>query len=159
MSLLATLSSCWQRFQADLFPELREVVGPLSERQERFVMVLDLARVEALTPHWHGLPGRPPAERAALARAFVAKAVFDVPTTSLLVDRLKVDKTLRRLCGWERAQAVPSEATFSRAFAEFAASALPTRLHETLIATSHKKCTGRSKSPPNMGLSMSRSFF
>ena len=138
MSLLATLSSCWQRFQADLFPGLREVVGPLSERQERFVMVLDLARVEALTPHWHGLPGRPPAERAALARAFVAKAVFDVPTTSLLVDRLKVDKTLRRLCGWERAQAVPSEATFSRAFAEFAASALPTRLHETLIATSHK---------------------
>src|SRR6202521_432210 len=133
MSLLATLSSCWQRFQADLFPELREVVGPLSERQERFVMVLDLARVEALTPHWHGLPGRPPAERAALARAFVAKAVFDVPTTSLLVDRLKVDKTLRRLCGWERAQAVPSEATFSRAFAEFAASALPMRLHETLI--------------------------
>jgi len=101
-------------------------------------MVLDLARVEALTPHWHGLPGRPPAERAALARAFVAKAVFDVPTTSLLVDRLKVDKTLRRLCGWERAQAVPSEATFSRAFAEFAASALPMRLHETLIATSHK---------------------
>src|SRR3984893_8884913 len=138
MSLLATLSSCWQRFQADLFPGLREVVGPLTERQERFVMVLDLARVEALTPHWHGLPGRPPAERAALARAFVAKAVFDVPTTSLFVDRLKVDKTLRRLCGWERAQAVPSEATFSRAFAEFAASALPMRLHETLIATSHK---------------------
>src|SRR5580704_6636902 len=136
MSLLATLSSGWQRFQADLFPGLREVVGPLTERQERFVMV-DLARVEALTPHWHGLPGRPPAERADLARAFIAKAVFDLPTTSLLVDRLKVDKSLRRLCGWERAQAVPSEATFSRAFAEFAASALPTRLHETLIATSH----------------------
>src|ERR1700730_17738624 len=48
MSLLATLSACWQRFQADLFPGLREVVGPLSERQERFVMVLDIARVEAI---------------------------------------------------------------------------------------------------------------
>src|ERR1700693_301029 len=122
MSLLATLSSRWQRFQAELFPAMQEVAGRLTERHERFVMVLDLARIETLTPHWHGLPGRPPTERAALARAFVAKAVFDLPTTSLLIDRLTVDKTLRRLCGWERAQAVPSEATFSRAFAEFAAS-------------------------------------
>src|SRR6202162_5347244 len=110
MYLLATLSSWRGAFQADLFPGLREVVGPLTERQERFVMVLDLARGEALTPHWHGLPGRPPAERAALARAFIAKAVFDLPTTSLLVDRLKVDKTLRRLCGWERGQEGPGEA-------------------------------------------------
>src|SRR3984893_19541648 len=76
MSLLATLSSCWQRFQADFVPGLREVVGPLSERQERFVMVLDLARVEALTPHWHGLPGRPPAERAAFVRGFFSLAGF-----------------------------------------------------------------------------------
>src|ERR1700687_4384283 len=85
---LRRLSSCWQRFQADLFPGLREVVGPLTERQERFVMVLDLVRVEALTPHWHGLPGRPPAERAAFARAFVAQAVFGGPTYNLLVVRV-----------------------------------------------------------------------
>ncbi len=44
------------------------------------------------------------------------------------------DRTLRRLCGWSRAGAVPSPATFSRAFAKFAASRLPTRLHEALIA-------------------------
>ena len=31
--------------------------------------------------------------------------------------RLQIDRTLRRLCGWTRAGAVPSEATFSRAFA------------------------------------------
>jgi len=137
MSLRETLSSCWRRFQDELFPWLGEAVGPLSERHKQLVMVLDLSRVEALTPHWHGLPGRPPSERTALARAFVAKAVFQVATTALLIDRLAADKTLRRLCGWERSSAVPSESTFSRAFAEFAASALPTRLHEALIAAAH----------------------
>src|ERR1700721_2337060 len=65
MSLLATLSSCWQRFQADLFPGLRGGGGPLSERREE-------------------------------------------------------------------------GAAFSVAFADFAAGRLPMRLHETLIATSHK---------------------
>ncbi len=137
MSLRETLSSCWRRFQDELFPWLGEAVGPLSERHKQLVTVLDLSRVEALTPHWHGLPGRPPSERAALARAFVAKAVFQVATTALLIDRLAADKTLRRLCGWERSSAVPSASTFSRAFGEFAASALPTRLHEALIAATH----------------------
>lgn len=73
------------------------------------------------------------AERAALARAFVAKAVFNMPTTRLLIEVLRSDKTLRQLCGWQRLGSVPGEATFSRAFAEFAASALPSRLHEALI--------------------------
>ena len=50
---------------------------------------------------------------------------------------LSADKTLRRLCGWQRAGEVPSEATFSRAFAEFATSALPSRLHEALIQDTH----------------------
>jgi hypothetical protein len=97
-----------------------------------------MARIEAFLPGWHGLPGRPLSERAALARAFVAKAVFNMPTTRLLIDMLSADKTLRRLCGWQRAGEVPSEATFSRAFAEFAASALPSRLHEALIQETHK---------------------
>jgi hypothetical protein len=42
------------------------------------------------------------------------------------------------LCGWERAAHVPGESTFSRAFAEFARSALPTRAHEALIKATHK---------------------
>ncbi|MEE9544265.1 MAG: hypothetical protein V3V55_01535 [Rhodospirillales bacterium] len=44
----------------------------------------------------------------------------------------------RRPRGWERLAAVPSEATFSRAFAEFAGSALPSRLHEALIERTHE---------------------
>ena len=54
-------------------------------------------------------------------------------TTRALVERLRNEATLRRLCGWEKAGSVPSEATFSRAFAEFAESDLPGRLHEALL--------------------------
>jgi len=138
VSLRERLSFCWSSIQHDLFPWLEERVGPLSARHQQLVAVLEMARIEALAPHWHGLPGRPPAERAALARAFVAKAVFNVPATNMLIERLHTDKSLRRLCGWERAGVLPSEATFSRAFAEFAASALPSRVHEALIAQTHK---------------------
>jgi hypothetical protein len=93
-----------------------------------------LIRIEALLPSWPVLVGRPPAERAALACAFVAKAVFNFPTTSLLITMLACDKTLRQLCGWQRVGEVPSESTFSRAFAD---SALPSRLHQALIQDTH----------------------
>jgi hypothetical protein len=96
-----------------------------------------MTRLEAFVPHWHGLPGRPLAERAALARAFVAKAVLNLPTTRMLIERIEADKTLRRLCGWSRPSEVPSESTFSRAFAEFADSELPSRVHEALIRQTH----------------------
>ncbi len=138
MSLRETLSTYWARIQEDLFPWLDDTMDtPLSERHRQFVSVLGMARVETFLPSWQGLPGRPPSERAALARAFVAKAVFNLPTTSLLIDVLSGDKTLRRLCGWQRAGEVPSESTFSRAFAAFAESALPSRLHQALIQETH----------------------
>ena len=68
-----------------------------------------------------------------MARAFVAKAVYDLPSTRALLDRLAADVALRRLCGWERKFEVPSESVFSRAFAEFADTQLPQRVHEALI--------------------------
>ena len=138
MSLRETLSTYWIRVQEDLLPWLDDTMDtPLSERHRQFVSVLGMARIETFLPSWQGLPGRPPSERAALARAFVAKAVFNLPTTSLLIDVLSADKTLRRLCGWQRAGEVPSESTFSRAFAAFAESALPSRLHQALIQETH----------------------
>ena len=62
-----------------------------------------------------------------------ALGLLDVPTSWGLVERLRTEGLLRRLCGWEATGAVPSEGTFSRAFAEFAASDLPGRLHEALL--------------------------
>ncbi len=138
MYLHETLSDYWRTIQGHLFPWLEEELGPLSAKQKQLVTVLEVARVEQFLRHWHGLPGRPPADRATLARGFVAKAVFNMPTTSMLIERLGADKTLRRLCGWERLRAVPSESTFSRAFAEFAASQLPGRVHEALIKMTHE---------------------
>ena len=137
MSLRDSLSNTWAHIQANLFPWLAEELGPLTEKHKQLITVLEVARIEAFVSTWSGLPGRPPHDRAALARAFVAKAVIGLPTTSMLIDRLAVDKRLRRLCGWERPGQVPSESTFSRAFAEFAESELPSRVHEALIKTTH----------------------
>jgi hypothetical protein len=138
MPLRETLTNTWDHIQGFLFPMLREEVGPLSAQHERLVSVLDVAGIEAFVQMWSGLPGRPLEDRHALARAFVAKAVLNLATTAGLIERLAVDATLRRLCGFERASEVPSESTFSRAFAEFAASALPNRVHEALIKKTHK---------------------
>ena len=134
MSLREMLSDYWYAFQQELFPRLEGELGPMGERYELFVAVLELVRVEALLPYFRGQVGRPEEDRAALARAFIAKAVFDVPTTRGLIERLEVDGRLCRLCGWSGAGRLPSEATFSRAFSEFAESRLANRLHETLIA-------------------------
>lgn len=133
MPLASILSGYWQTIQGHLFPWLEEELGTLSEHHRRFVTVIETVRLEAFVRHWPGLPGRPPTDRAALVRAFVAKAVFKLPTTEMLIERVGWDKTLRRLCGWSRSGDVPSASTFSRAFAEFARSELPSRLHEALI--------------------------
>jgi len=140
MPLRGTLTNSWDHIQGFLFPMLREEVGPLTSQHERFVVVLEVARIEALVQICPGLPGRPPEDRHALARAFVAKAVLDLPTTSGLIERLAVDRALRRLCGWERGSEVPSESTFSRTFAEFAEGGLPSRVHEALIKRTYKDC-------------------
>ena len=77
--------------------------------------------------------GRPLADRVNLARAFLAKAMWDIPTTRALIDRLEVDLRLRNLCGWIFTREIPSESTFSRAFVEFAENDLAGRMHEALI--------------------------
>ena len=133
MSLRATLSSYWCAFQECLFPTIEQDLGALGERYQAFITVVEFVRVEQHLPCCGRLRGRPQQNRAALARAFMAKAVFGIDTTRALLERLANDRSLRRLCGWESIRAVPSEATFSRAFAEFAEGALPSRLHEALI--------------------------
>src|SRR5271154_3195555 len=54
--------------QDNLFPWLREELGPLPDLHKRVIVTLELARVETLVGVWRGLPGRPPSDRAALAR-------------------------------------------------------------------------------------------
>jgi hypothetical protein len=133
MVLREILTRQWWRIQDDLFPAAEEDLGPLSEKHRMLIVVLETVCVERFLPYVHGLVGRPLAERTALARAFIVKAVFNLPTTRLLIDLVQGDIRLRRLCGWERVTDIPSEATFSRGFAEFAKHHLPARIHEALI--------------------------
>ncbi|MDQ7004868.1 MAG: transposase [Ghiorsea sp.] len=133
------LSQIWQRIQGSLFPWLEDELGPLSEKQCQLVKILEIIRIEEHLHSYYRMTGRPPANRVAIARAFVAKMVYNMPFTSMLVERLKSDKTLRRICGWEAQYQVPDESSFSRAYAEFSASRLPERVHETLILKSYTK--------------------
>jgi transposase len=127
------LYTIWNRFQGDLFPWLGEEIGELTQKQQLLVEVLELAQIERHIADIGIVPGRPQADRCALARAFIAKAVYNMPTTEYLLDRLKSDIQLRRICGWERKNSIPSSSTFSRAFSEFADSHLAERVHEALI--------------------------
>ena len=87
-----------------------------------------------LHPEYPQKDGRPEAGRVNLARAFLAKAVWDIPTTRALIKRLEVDPRLRNLCGWIFTREIPSESTILRAYCvEFAESDLAGRMHEALI--------------------------
>ena len=51
MPLKQTLSRHWFRFQRELFPWLEEALGPLGERYQRLVRVVELVRVEKWLPY------------------------------------------------------------------------------------------------------------
>src|SRR6266540_889099 len=92
MSFLAsTLSQFWLTIQATLFPWLEEELGELSEKQRQLVSILELSRIESFIRTSVGWPGRPEKDRRPMARAFVAKAVYNMATTRQLLERLGSD--------------------------------------------------------------------
>jgi hypothetical protein len=122
--------------QRTLFPYLDEcLTAPLTAQEKRLVKILELVHVENSGPksasrQWLG---RPIKEREAIARSFVAKAVLGYPHTRSLLHALRTTATLRVICGFANRRDVPSESTFSRAFAEFATSGLATVVHDALV--------------------------
>ena len=130
--IMHIISDIWNGIQRHLFPFLEEELGPLTEYPRKVVATLEMVRIEAgiLDDHWFG---RPMSSRKALGRAFVAKAVSNAPTTRNFRDQILADFILRRICGWVERDQVPSEATFSRAFGEFAQSELTNRMHKALL--------------------------
>lgn len=115
-------------------PSPRKLGETLTPKLQQLIRTLEVARVEEHRPDLRRLTGRPQRDRAALARAFVAKAVLNLPTTEALIDRLQQERNLRRLCGFDLCRKLPDAATFSRAFAAFAPFELPQRVHAALIA-------------------------
>ena len=130
------LARIWHRIQVCLLPPLEECLDDaLTQRLRQFIGILEVVRIEdhVAAPPLKCSRGRPRQNRAHIARAFVAKAVYNLPTTDLLIEMLKLQPNLRRICGWERRRQIPSPATFSRAFAEFAAAGLADTVHAVLI--------------------------
>jgi len=123
----------WNVIQHDLLPELRNELGTLTPKLEKVIHTLEWVRIEEfVASSWCG-EGRPPHERSWLANAFVAKSVLGLTTTRGLIERLTIDRALRRICGFSLCRKLPSESTFSRAFDEFAQACLAERVHEALI--------------------------
>lgn len=128
-----TLSQYWSKIQGTLFPQLEEELDSLTGKQQQLTTILEVIRIEQFIPDYRGYEGRPRKTRTAIARSFVAKMVYNMATTRALLERLNSDKNLRQICGWENSRQIPSEATFSRAMADFAETQLPQRVHEALI--------------------------
>ena len=133
MSRTKQLRDMWCGFQGELFPEIDAEVDPILKNYQRFVTVLEVVRPESFIRRIPQKDGRPEADRVNLARALLATVVWDVPTTRALIERLEDDRRLRNLCGWVFTREIPSESTFSRAFAEFAKNDFAGQMHEALI--------------------------
>jgi len=154
-----TQSVSWLKrtLQEKLFPQLQACCDdPITEKQKQLVAILEVIEIERYVQgsefQWMG---RKIKDRKAIARAFVAKAVFGYPTTRALIEALASTRNLRDICGFpcanvtvvkegttsggkvlmlkRRVGSFPSEATFSRAFATFAAGDLGESVHKALV--------------------------
>lgn len=134
MKLKEKISWLMGRLQRQLFPCLEECcVSPLTEQERHLVKILEFIKIESHASFIRHCMGRPPAERKVIARCFVAKAVFGYPHTRSLIHELKARPNLRCICGFSQQRDIPSEATFSRVFAEFAANNLGTLVNDALV--------------------------
>ncbi len=118
----------------EIFPWLEERLDPLSDKEQQFVRVVCLMDLPKHMQgyRWIGI-GRKREDRVSIAKAFVAKAVYNFETTKVLMEYLKGCKNPRRLCGWETRGDIPSESTFCRAFGEYSHGCLPQKIHEAMV--------------------------
>ena len=136
-----SLSEIYFTTERYLFPMVEEEIGEISEKMKEFLRIVEIIRparflTDAL--RWCGL-GRPMKDREHILRSFFMKSVYDFPTTKVLIENLKTNPSLRYLCGWESRSAVPSEATFSRAFSIFASERILEEVHTVLIQENYKE--------------------
>ena len=114
----------WSSVQQTLMPELIERTAALTVKLERLIHILKWVRVEEFVHRPYADLGRPAHERV-----WLAKALLNLPNTTALIERLHIDRSLRRICGFAVCERLRSQATFSRAFEEFAHSRLAERVH------------------------------
>jgi hypothetical protein len=100
---------------------------------ERIIRVLEWVRVEEFVRRSLRV-GRRLHPRCDLARAFCAKAIWGLQCTRDLIERLKMDRCLRSICGFARFQPLPSEA------AQPKASNAPRQTPHRCNASAAKRC-------------------
>ena len=132
--LSSRLSKMWTKvlnLENCLFPELKEQLGTLSSKEEKLIRILDFAQIEknvtVLTIT------NTPKDRIEIARAMIAKSVYNIQTTRDLIDRLHSDRVLRVLCGWRYKNDIPSESKFSRVFKELSDLNIAAKTHEKFV--------------------------
>jgi len=136
MKLNDKISWLMGRVQKSLLLHLDDCFDtPLTEQEKRLVAILEIVQVEKYisNPAAYQWRGRKPLDRQSLARAFVAKTLYRIPTTRDLIRALQATKNLRRIFEFSAMGNIPSESTFSRAFAEFAVSELGAQAHNSLV--------------------------
>lgn len=134
MKLSKAISWLLRGLQQVLFPQLEECwQGPLTDKEQQLVSILELVQIEQFVLHREHWLGRPPHDREAIARSFVAKAVYGYRTTRALIEALNTHPNLRRICGFQRISDVPDESSFSRAFKEFSESGLGEAVHDYMV--------------------------
>jgi len=136
MKLRETVSWLMGSLQMNLFPRLEQCWEmSLTEKDRQLVRILEIVKVERYVSRKASTQwlGRKRLEREAIARAFVAKAVYNQRYTRTTIEALKSTPNLSRICGFEKTSDVPSEATFSRVFEELAQGQLCEKVHEALV--------------------------
>ena len=86
--MFTTVASYWRKIQGSLFPGFAEELGVTTDKHLKVILVLDIIKLEDhldIDPYPMG-PGRPRLDATAMGRAFVAKAVLNIPTTRALID-------------------------------------------------------------------------
>jgi hypothetical protein len=134
--IISTLSKMWLKvvnLENSLFPELKESlrIEEFSSKESKLIRVLDFAEIEKYIINTSST--NIPKNREQIARAFIAKSVYNFQTTRDLIDRLHIDRTLRILCGWRYLKDIPSEATFSRAFDEISQMQIAQKTHAQFV--------------------------
>ena len=135
-NIIPTLSKMWSKvlnLETTLFPLLKEELRleELSTKEAKLIKILDFAEIEknitvvTIT--------NTPKDREEIARAFIAKSVYNIQTTRDLIDRLEIDRTLRILCGWRYKTDIPSESKFSRVFQELSDLKIAEKTHQKFI--------------------------
>ena len=87
-------------FQEKLFPFLEERIGKLTEKHKELLSILELIKVETYISVKYRQVGNQEYDRAAMARFFIAKKMYNFSITKDFIEIVRNDRQLRTICGF-----------------------------------------------------------